>query len=135
MRSETPYAVSSRSKASRTSATFIHTAAKYQITINAATMTTTGPALPARKRRQGETARRRESVSLVIGMPGAQTGANPMGDLDEFRRIANLQRAVFREIAGDHVDDAAGTRRHDHDLGRQKHRLGDRVGDEHHGLA
>ena len=43
--------------------------------------------------------------------------------------------AVARQVAFDDVVDAARARRHHHDLGREEHRLGDRVGDEDHGLV
>src|SRR3546814_5583233 len=52
-----------------------------------------------------------------------------------FRRLADVEPAVARQVAVDHVDDATRPRAHDDDLGRQEHRFGDRVGDEQQGLA
>ena len=55
--------------------------------------------------------------------------------VEELGRLADVERAVARKVAVDDVLDAAGPRRHHHDARREEHRLGDRVGDEHHRLA
>src|SRR5207248_2054936 len=49
--------------------------------------------------------------------------------------LPDVEGAIGRQVAIDDLDDAAGPRAHHHDLARQEHRLGDRVGDEDHGLA
>src|SRR5579872_3519581 len=136
-KSETVYGASSRSKASRTSARFIRTAATYQTAISTRTIVTTGA-----KRSTSGCCRKRPlrsagkaSVLLVIGMPCPKADPNPLRNLQEFRRLTNFQRAVARKIAVDDIDDAAGSRRHHHDLGGQEHRLGNRVGHEQDGLS
>src|SRR4051812_46709669 len=116
---------------------FIRTAATYQIATSANTTVATGAmrtssGWPRKARRRGAG---RAIALFVIGMPRAQAGANAMCDLEEFRRLADLQGTLARKIAVDDIDDAAGPRRHHHDPGRQEHRLGNRVGDEQHGLG
>ena len=51
--------------------------------------------------RRARRARARYSTQalLVIGMAGTQAGAHPLRDLEEFRRLADLERAVARKIA------------------------------------
>src|SRR5580698_11359648 len=120
---------------------FISTAATYQIAINASTITTTGAKRTTVGCQRISAGRAAENVPLVteallvIGMTRAQARAHALRDLEEFRRLANFQRTVAREIATDNVDDPSRPRRHDDDLGRQEHRLGDGVGDEHDRFA
>src|SRR5262245_44640702 len=129
-RSERPYAASSRSNASRTRPMFMTTAATYQIPMREATTTITGarsasplPILPRMRGRVGRGHKDRSRghgrdaalagsrALLVIGMPQAQTHAHPPGDFQEFGRLADFKRAVPWQIAGDHINDAAGARR------------------------
>ena len=49
--------------------------------------------------------------------------------------LAQVELAVGRQGAVDHLQDAAGPRRHDDDPGAEIDGLGDRVGDEDDGLA
>ena len=72
--------------------------------------------------------------SIIVRMPRTKPLAHAVGDLQEFRRLADVEGAVRAEVAIDHVDDPAGAGGHDHDLRRQEHRLGNRVGDEDHRL-
>src|SRR5260370_15287200 len=122
-RSERPYAVSSRSKASRTREMFITTAATYQIERSAATTAITGTRSAIARRRHRDRSRGHDfdaalsapRALLVIGMSRAQAHAHPPGDVQEFGRFANFKRAITRQVAGDDIDDAAGAWRHHHD--------------------
>src|SRR5438045_8036435 len=100
-------------------------AARYQIAMSAITMTATGAALPDHRRTNVE--RERGIASLVIGMAGPQALPDPVGDLQKFRRLPDVERTVAREIAGNDVENFSRTRRHHHDPGRQEHGLRDRV--------
>src|SRR5258705_13960629 len=112
-RSERPYAVSSRSKASRTRPMFITTAATYQ---SAATTMITGARSAIARCRHRDRSRGHDfdaalsapRALLVIGMPRAQAYAHPSRDFEEFGRLADLKRAITRQVAGDDIDDAAG---------------------------
>src|SRR5262252_9396555 len=105
---------------------FIAIAATYQIAINAAITTATGARSAIHGWRRGGRELRRAgsppmgNALLVIGVSGAQAHAHALGDLEEFRRLANFERAVAREVARNDVDDAARPRRHYHDPGRQE---------------
>ena len=68
-------------------------------------------------------------------MPLAQAVTHPVRDLQELRRLADLEGSVARKAAVDHVIDAPGARRHHHHTGREEDGLGDRMGDEDDGLA
>src|ERR1700747_941614 len=72
-------------------------------------------------------------ASIDIGMALPEAMAHAIGDFEEFRRFANVERAPARETAIDHVMDAAGPRRHDDDARRKEYRLGNGMGDEEHG--
>src|ERR687897_2784056 len=123
-----------RSKASRVPVQFISTAPRYQSATIASTTTVTGPALPSGARAAGRA--RRLSASVVIGMAGPEALADPVRDLQEVRRLADLEPALAPERARvDDVDDAARPRRHHDDLRGQEHRLGDRMRDEQHRLG
>src|SRR5258708_13566568 len=75
------------------------------------------------------------ALGIVIAMSGLEAGAHSMGDCGELRGFPDVKRALGRQVAVDHVDDAAGPRAHHHDARRQKHGFGDRVRDEDHRLA
>jgi len=65
-----------------------------------------------------------------ITMPRAKPLADAMGDVEEFWRLADVERTMFRQRAFDHIGDAAGAGRHDHDFRTQIDCLGDGMGDE-----
>src|SRR3984893_752292 len=112
------------------------TAATYQITMSARTVVASGASRSTSGWRANVAGARTGSASelLVIGVSRTQARAHPLRDLEEFGRLPDFQRAVAGKIAIDDIDDAAGARRHHHDLGREEHRFRDRVGDEQHGL-
>src|SRR5215213_5278354 len=113
-----------RSKASVTPCQFIAMAATYQITMTASTTTRTGPVLPCHRREGFCLAWRtgKVSASVVIGMPGSQTLADPVCDPKEFGCLTDFQPAVAPQNAGiNDVDDASRTRRHDNDLRGEEH--------------
>src|SRR5271155_1240181 len=110
---------------------FISTAATYQIAISATTITTTGADRTTAGCQLICAGLAVAKALLVIGMTRTQPGAHPLRDLDEFRRLAKLQCAVARKIAGDDIDDPPRARRHHDDLGRQEYRFGNRMGHEH----
>ena len=56
------------------------------------------------------------SPSVLIAMPRLQALTHPVGNLQELRRLADIQRAVCRQICFDHINDAARPRTHHHDL-------------------
>jgi len=55
--------------------------------------------------------------------------------LREGRALPDVQVARARQVDREHLADPSRPGRHDHDAIRQEHRLGDRVRDEHNGLA
>src|SRR5690606_9937332 len=65
----------------------------------------------------------------------AQRLAHAGGELEEALRLARLGVARVRQVDVDHLADAPGARRHHHHLRAQEHRLGARVGHEHHRLV
>src|SRR6202034_637818 len=67
---------------------------------------------------------------LVIGMAGAQAGADALRDFQKLWRFSDFERAVARKIAVDDVDDPARPRRHDYNLAGEKYRFRNRMGDE-----
>src|ERR1700716_4238083 len=135
--SDTVYGVSSRSNPPRTSERFISTAAMYQIAISAKTMVTIG----AQRSTSGccrsicDLDTGRASALLIIRVPRPQPNAHALRDLQKFRRLADLQGAVARKVAVDDIDDPARPRRHHHDPAPQKHRFGNRMGNEQDGLG
>src|SRR5262245_57844655 len=94
------------------------TAAKYQITTMAKIRVRTGRALPSNAleiiRGRGST------ISKVIGMTGAQSVADAMGDVQERLGVADVECAIGRKVAIDDVDDATRTRRHHDNAAGQK---------------
>src|SRR5688572_30722360 len=70
------------------------------------------------------------AASILIAVPRPQPLPDAMRDLQEFRRLPNVERALLRKRRDDDVGHAAGPRRHHHDLGREIDRLGDGVRDE-----
>jgi len=52
---------------------------------------------------------------VVVGMAGTQALPDTMRELQELRRLADIERALVSEVAVDHVDDPSGPRRHHHD--------------------
>src|SRR6516162_2159122 len=114
---------------------FIRTAATYQLAISGISTASTGACRASAGCRLGALRRGKESALPVIGMSGAKAHANPLGDLDELRGLANLERTLARETAFDDIDDAAGPLRHDDDPGGQEYCLGNGMGDEDHRLS
>src|SRR5207237_1243082 len=111
-------------------------AARYQTTRMTATTVRTGSTWPSASRRSTRGVGASMVMRLaVMRLAEAQRDADPVGNGEEFRRLAAIEGAIGRPVAIDDLDDAAGPRAHHHDLARQEHRLGDRVGDEDHGLA
>src|SRR6185295_14410231 len=106
-------------------------AARYHTARMMTTTVRTGSTWPSASRRGARSA----GASMVMRLAGAQRDADPVGDGEELRRLADIEGAVGRQVAIDDLDDAAGPRAHHHDLARQEHGLGDRVGDEDHCLA
>ncbi len=47
-------------------------------------------------------------ASILIAMPRPEAFADAMGDLQEFRRFADVECAVARQIAVDHIGDTPG---------------------------
>ena len=64
-----------------------------------------------------------------------EAAADLGGERGERRRRELGEAARPRRRVVEHLDDAAGPRRHHGDPVGEKHRLADRMGDEHHGLA
>src|SRR4051794_39240510 len=94
-------------------------AARYQRTRATSSTTRMGMALPAGF-----------IGSFLVGMAGAEAFADAVGDGEELRRLADIERTLGRKRRLDDVGDASRARRHHHNFGREVHRLGDRVGDE-----
>src|SRR5471032_1839851 len=72
---------------------------------------------------------------VVVGMAGTQALPDTMRELQELRRLADIERALVSEVAVDHVDDPSGARRHHHDQRRKEHGLRDRMGDKDDGFS
>ena len=85
------------------------TAAKYQTAIKPSKSTVTGAPLADHHGGRTRDVRELRTNSFVIGMPGSKPLANAVCDRDEFGRLAKLERAVPREVAGDEVDNSAGS--------------------------
>jgi hypothetical protein len=68
-------------------------------------------------------------------MPRTEPFPDAMRDLQELRGLADIEASLGREGRLDDVDDAARSRAHDDNPGRQEHSLGDRMRDEDDGLG
>ena len=44
-------------------------------------------------------------ASVFIAVPRLQALAHPVGDFQEFRRLADIERSVCRQVCFDHIDD------------------------------
>src|SRR6202048_5626020 len=97
----------------------MRTAARYQRATRASTSVRTGACRARTECRPGTANAGTLSALFVIRMPGAKAHANTLGDTDEFRRVAELQCTLAREIALDKVDDAARRGGHTHVSGGQ----------------
>src|SRR3990167_1741474 len=71
-------------------------------------------------------------ASVVVAMPTGQALAHLVRQRHELGRVAQTQVAMIGQRGSDDLQDAPGARAHHHDAGAEVHRLGDRVGDEHH---
>src|SRR3982750_4326410 len=74
-------------------------------------------------------------TSILIGMPRAQGLADAVRDGEEFRRLANVELALARQVAIDHFENAPRPRAHHHDAGREEPPLGNRVREKDPRLA
>src|ERR1700737_4775556 len=101
----------------------MRTAARYQRATRGSMSVRTGACRVRTECRPGTANAGTLSALFVIRMPRAKAHTNTLGDTDEFRRLAELQCTLAREIALDNVDDAARPGRHHDDPGRDKHRF------------
>src|SRR5579862_4175021 len=109
-------------------------AAAYQRTRSPSSSTTTGSSRPCTARRHRPPPPGAATESIAIRLAGAQSFAHPMRHRQELGRVAEVQAALARKVVVDDLDDTPRARAHHHDAGRKKYRLGDRMGDEDHGL-
>src|SRR5690606_32771735 len=76
-----------------------------------------------RRLRDGATARHRAAGRLRVsgGLPYAQRLTHARGELEEALRLARLGVAGVGQVHFDDLADAAGPRRHDHDVRAEEH--------------
>src|SRR5690242_1224896 len=109
----------------------------YHSTMTATMTATTGSALRRAKTRPARDRAGAPPITsaVVIAVAGTKAGAHAMGDRGKLGGFSNVERAIGRKIGVDQVDDATGARAHHDDARGQEHRFGNRMRDEHHGLA
>src|SRR3954467_8854914 len=115
-RSDTLQAAPPRFNCSVTCGAVSQIAATSQTASSTARTVTTGSTAPSRAliRRTGRAAPAPTASVITVTRP--QSHPHAVRNLQKLRRLAGIQIAVGRQIAVDHLQDAARTRRHHDDL-------------------